>query len=54
VPLVTLPKTFLSDLILTQGGLPPVYRWLAQILPLTHANAVTRNLPLKRRLLARS
>ncbi len=54
VPLVILPQIFLSDLIWTLDGFPAVFRWLAQLLPLTHANAITRNLLLKDMPLAES
>ena len=47
VPLVILPQVFLSDLIWTLDGFPAPFRWLAQVLPLTHANAITRNVLLK-------
>lgn len=47
VPLVILPQIFLSDLIWTLDGFPAPFRWLAQALPLTHANAITRNVLLK-------
>ncbi len=47
VPLVILPQIFLSDLIWTLDGFPAPLRWVAQILPLTHANAITRNVLLK-------
>jgi len=49
VPLVILPQIFLSDLIWTLDGFPRGFRWFAQLLPLTHANAVTRDLLLRRR-----
>jgi ABC-2 type transport system permease protein len=48
VPLVILPQIFLGDLIWTLDGFPRAFRWFAQILPLTHANAITRALLLKR------
>ncbi len=47
VPLIILPQIFLSDLIWTLGGFPAPFRWLAQIFPLTHANAITRSLLLQ-------
>ena len=35
----------------TLDGFPKVFQWFAQILPLTHANAITRDLLLKQRAL---
>jgi ABC-2 type transport system permease protein len=47
VPLVILPQIFLGDLIWTLDGFPAAFRWFAQVLPLTHANAITRALLLR-------
>jgi ABC-2 type transport system permease protein len=47
IPLVILPQIFLSDLIWTLDGFPAPFRWFAVLLPLTHANALTRDLLLK-------
>jgi ABC-2 type transport system permease protein len=47
IPLVILPQIFLSDLIWTLDSFPAPFRWIAALLPLTHANALTRDLLLK-------
>jgi ABC-2 type transport system permease protein len=49
VPLIILPQIFLSDLIWTLDGFPAPFRWLAQVFPLTHANAITRGILLQGR-----
>jgi ABC-2 type transport system permease protein len=51
VPLVILPQIFLSDLVWTLDGFPVGFRWFAQLLPLTHANAIMRGLLLQQRTL---
>ncbi len=47
IPLIILPQIFLSDLIWTLESFPAPFRWFAVLLPLTHANILTRDLLLK-------
>jgi len=47
IPLVILPQIFLSDMIWSLESFPWPFRWFAMVLPLTHANAIARDLMLK-------
>jgi ABC-2 type transport system permease protein len=47
IPLVILPQIFLSDMIWSLDSFPAPFRWFAMLLPLTHANAIARDLMLK-------
>lgn len=42
IPLIILPQLFLSDIIWDIHTFPPVFRAIAQALPLTHANVAVR------------
>jgi ABC-type multidrug transport system permease subunit len=44
---VILPQVFFGDLIWSIDALPPALRWIAYLMPLTHANIATRNVLLK-------
>lgn len=54
VPLVILPQVFFGDLIWSIEALPVSLRWIAYLMPLTHANIATRNVLLKEQALWQS
>ena len=47
IPLVILLQLFLSDIIWSIEAFPGVFRWISNVLPLTHANILMRNVLLK-------
>ena len=47
IPLVILPQVFFGDLIWSIDRFAAPFRWFAMMLPLTHANIITRNVLLK-------
>ena len=47
IPLVILLQLFLSDIIRGIEAFPEVFQWISNVLPLTHANILVRNVLLK-------